>query len=57
MCQGIGIVVENSDEAIIDAVLECAKNAHKIVQMREVLRANEYGNKEYIKEIEARLFE
>ncbi len=51
-----GIVVSNHDEAIVDAVLDCAKNMEKVNKMKECVRATEYGNREYISVVEAILF-
>ncbi len=52
-----GIVVENSDESIVEAVLQCGGEKEKVEAMKSYLLNHEYGNKVYIKEIESELFE
>ena len=51
-----GIVVANDDESIIGAVMKCAENTNEVKKMTDFLLDNEYGNKDYIKEIETKLF-
>ena len=51
-----GIVINNNDLAIIDAVEYCIDNPSKVAAMREYLLNHEYGNKEYMLEIENELF-
>ena len=52
-----GIIVPNTDEAIVDAVLDCIQNRDKVLKIKTHLKGQEYGNKKYMAEIEAKLFE
>ena len=51
-----GIVVNNDDFAVIDAVEYCIKNPDAALNMSNYLLSHEYGNKEYMAEIENKLF-
>lgn len=51
-----GIVVENTDSAITDAVLECVYNENKLKEIKENIANTEYGNVGYICEIEEKIF-
>ena len=47
-----GIIVENSDDAGFEEVSRCIDTPETLTKMRENLLSNEYGNSDYIKEIE-----
>lgn len=51
-----GIVVENTDTSITDAVLECINNKEKLEKIRKNIARSEYGNAEYISQIEEKIF-
>ncbi len=51
-----GIVVNNDDFSIIDAVEYCINNPDAVLNMSDYLLSHEYGNKEYMAEIENKLF-
>lgn len=51
-----GIVVENDDFSITDAILKCINSDSHLKQMKANLQKNDYGNSEYIKTIETILF-
>lgn len=51
-----GIVAKNDDYSIVDAVEYCINNPDKVVAMKKHLLNHEYGNIEYMLEIENKLF-
>lgn len=51
-----GIIVENDDESIVEPLRNCIQNPRVIHEMHECLLNNEYGNRDYIFEIEKMLF-
>ncbi len=51
-----GIVVENSDDAIIPALRECISKPEKVALMKQNAQSCEYGNSAYVKEFEEMLF-
>lgn len=51
-----GIVVENADNTVAEALLYCMDNRKEVNRMKEYLISHEYGNGEYVREIEKDLF-
>ena len=51
-----GIIVENNDISIQDAVLQCIDNKNFLKDLKNNLREHKYGNEKYIKYIESTLF-
>lgn len=51
-----GIIVENNDISIQDAVLKCIENESLLRSLKNNLKKRKYGNEEYIKYIENILF-
>lgn len=51
-----GIVVENNDVSVYNAIVQLIKNKKLLNQMKETLKAGNYGNTEYISFIERQLF-
>ena len=49
-----GFVVENADYSVVDVLSKCIDNRELLLNMRENLLSNEYGNSEYMKEIETK---
>ncbi len=49
-----GFVVENADYSVVDVLSKCIDNRELLLNMRENLLSNEYGNREYMKEIETK---
>ena len=55
--QGVeGVIVANDDSSIVENVVSHLLNSEQLLQMREYVSSNTYGNKEYIKVIEKELF-
>ena len=52
-----GMIVENTEDAIVPALESCIQNPDQVQQMHRYLLQHEYGNLDYMKEIEKRLFE
>ncbi len=52
-----GIVVENTDDAIIPVLSDLIENPQKVQKMKDYLSANDYGNREYMRVIEKNLFD
>ena len=50
-----GIVVENNDIAIMDAVFNCSCNKEYVQEMKFNITSNEDGNMKYVKKIESEL--
>ena len=51
-----GVVVPNDDVAAVDSVVSVVKDSVKIEKLKENVRSREYGNSEYVSEIEKMLF-
>lgn len=51
-----GLVVENNDTAIIDAVFKCMQDRPFLAELKKYLSNHEYGNKSYIEGIKKNLF-
>lgn len=51
-----GIIVENNDTAIQEAILECIENRELLNGLKDNLKQNVYGNREYIEYVEGTLF-
>ncbi len=47
-----GIIVENSDESAFDVLCNCIDNPEAVRKMKDYLLDREYGNPEYMREIE-----
>ncbi len=52
-----GVVVPNNDTAVVAEVLKCVQDRTGCDKMHNYLLEHEYGNKLYVKNIEAELFE
>ena len=52
-----GVIVPNDDTSVIGALTDLSNDRERIKKMRETLLSRKYGNTEYIKEVEAKLFE
>lgn len=51
-----GIVVDNNEKSIIATMVDLVSNKKKIIELKNQLKLNDFGNKDYIKEIEQKLF-
>lgn len=51
-----GIVLENRDEGLAECIANCLQNAQILERMKEHLYEKEYGNTDYLPEIEKTLF-
>lgn len=51
-----GLVVENRDDSVKEAILRCLKNEKILKAMKNNLCVREYGNSDYIFELEEKLF-
>ncbi len=51
-----GIVVDNDDFTVVDALVSCMENKDILNKMRECLNTHEYGNSVYMREIEKNFF-
>ena len=47
-----GLIVENADDTVYDALCGCMEHPEAVLKMKEYLAAHEYGNAEYAREIE-----
>ena len=51
-----GIVVENRNDSAVDGVLRCLQSKELLDSMKQHLRTHEYGNADYLLDVEKKLF-
>lgn len=51
-----GVIVANTDEAIIPALIQCMERPQLLSEMRQTLRSREYGNHDYALKLQNEIF-